>query len=104
MPFWVYILHCADGSYYVGHTDNLEDRIHQHKFGAIVGYTRSRRPVHLAYSQEFQTRDEAFAVERQLKGWTREKKAALIRGDGEGLKRLARGRNRAVAHPSTSSG
>ena len=104
MAFWVYILQCADGSYYVGHSDNLEDRLLQHQSGALGGYTKTRRPVRLAYSQEFPTRDDAFAAERQIKGWTRKKKEALIRGDWDELRRLARGRQRASAHPSTSSG
>ena len=104
MAFWVYILECADGSYYVGHSDNLEERLQQHQSGALGGYTSTRRPVRLAYSQDFPTRDEAFAAERQIKGWTRRKKEALIRGDWEELRRLARGRQRGSAHPSTGSG
>jgi predicted GIY-YIG superfamily endonuclease len=99
MAFWVYILECADGSYYVGHTDTLDYRLQEHHSGAVSTYTRTRRPVRLAYSQDFPTRDEAFAAERQIKGWTRRKKEALIRGDWEELRRLARGR-----HPSTGSG
>ncbi len=99
MAFWVYILECADGSYYVGHSDNLAYRLEQHQSGAVSNYTRTRRPVRLAYSQDFPTRDEAFAAERQLKGWTRRKKEALIRGDWEELRRLAHGRQ-----PSTNSG
>ena len=104
MAFWVYILECADGSDYVGHSDNLEDRLLQHQSGALGGYTKTRRPVRLAYAQEFATRDEAFAAERQIKGWSRQKKAALIRSDWPELQRLARGRQRSWAHPSTSSG
>ena len=104
MAFWVYILQCADGSYYIGHSDNLEDRLLQHQSGALGGYTKNRRPVRLAYAQEFPTRDDAFAAEQQLKGWSRKKKEALIRGDWDELRRLARGRQRASAHPSTGSG
>ena len=104
MAFWVYILPCADGSYYVGHSDNLEDRLLQHRSGALGGYTKTRRPVRLAFSQELPTRDYAFAAERQIKGWSRKKKEALIRGDWEEPRRLARGRQRASAHPSTGSG
>ncbi len=98
------MLQCADGSYYVGHSDNLEDRLAQHQAGAFGGYTKSRRPVRLAYAQEFPTRDDAFAMERRVKGWTRRKKEALIRGDWEELRRPAHGRQRASAHPSTGSG
>ena len=62
MPFWVYVLRCTDGSYYTGHTDNLESRLGQHNTGAIVGcYTFRRRPLTLAFSQEFVTRGSAGA-------------------------------------------
>jgi len=78
MAFWVYILVCADGSYYTGHTDNLEHRIAQHNAAEIEGYTRSRVPVKLVFSQECATREEALAAERRLKGWSRAKKEALL--------------------------
>jgi len=104
VAFWVYILQCADGSYYVGYSDNLEDRLHQHQSGALGGYTKTRRPVALVYSQDFSTRDDVFAAEHQIKGWSRKKKEALIRGDWEELRRLARNRQRASARPSTGSG
>jgi predicted GIY-YIG superfamily endonuclease len=71
MGFWVYMLRCGDNSFYIGHTDNLEMRIVQHEAGDCAGYTSSRRPVYLVYSQEFQTRDEALRAERQIKGWSR---------------------------------
>ena len=90
MGFWVYILSCADGSYYIGHTDNLETRIAQHQTGEIEGYTSTRLPVELVFSSEFPTRDEAVAAERQIKGWSRKKKDALIRGDWADLVRLSR--------------
>ena len=64
-PFFVYLLRCADGSYYVGHTDELERRVAQHQAGEVEGYTRERRPVELAWSQETATREEALAAERQ---------------------------------------
>jgi predicted GIY-YIG superfamily endonuclease len=89
MSFWVYILRCADRSYYTGHTDNLEERIAKHQMGEIEGYTSTRRPVKLLFSEEFSTRAEALAVERQIKGWTRRKKEALIRGDWSEVSRLA---------------
>ena len=100
----VYILGCCDRSYYVGQTDDLEARVEQHQSGELGGYTASRRPVRLLYAQDFPTRDDAFAAERQLKGWSRKKKEALIRGDWEELRRLARGPRPDRAHPSTSSG
>ena len=85
----MYILRCADSSYYTGHTDNLEERIAKHQMGEIEGYTSTRRPVKLLFSEEFSTRAEALAVERQIKGWTRRKKEALIRGDWSEVSRLA---------------
>jgi len=101
MAFWVYLLRCADGSYYIGHTDNLEKRVQEHQSGESGGYTSNRRPVQLMFSQDFPTREEAFAAERQIKGWSRAKKEALIRTDWNELRRLARGRSRERAHPST---
>ncbi len=91
MSFWVYILRCADGSYYTGHTDNLESRIAQHSSGAIPNcYTFNRRPLECVFSQDFVTREEALASEQQIKGWGRKKKEAMIRGDWAEVSRLAR--------------
>ncbi len=99
--FWVYILRCADNSYYTGHTDNLEKRIGEHQTGACAGYTSTRLPVELAWSQECPTREEALAAELQLKGWGRKKKEAMMRGDWMEVSRLAKGKS---VHPSTGSG
>lgn len=74
MTFFVYILRCADGSYYVGHTDDLETRIAAHERGEIKGYTRKRRPIELVFAEEVRTREEALARERQVKGWSRAKR------------------------------
>ncbi len=106
MSFWVYILRCADNSYYTGHTDNLEKRIGEHQNGLYGGYTASRLPVELVFSQECVTREEALAAEQQIKGWGRKKKEAMIRGDWAEVSRLAKGYDRdgAPVHPSTSSG
>ena len=90
MSFWVYIVRCADGSYYTGHTDNLEHRIAMHQHGDIPGYTSKRRPVELVYSQPCSTREEALGAELQIKGWSRAKKEALIRADWEAVSALAR--------------
>ncbi|MBN2712861.1 MAG: GIY-YIG nuclease family protein [Planctomycetes bacterium] len=91
MTFWVYILQCSDGSYYTGHTDDLERRIVEHSQGEYMGcYTYSRRPVRLVFSQEFGSREEALASEMQIKGWSRKKKEALIRCDWEEISRLSR--------------
>ena len=93
MAFWVCIPQCADASYYVGHTDDLHVRVAQHQSGEFQGYTKSRRPVSLVYSESFATREDAFAAERQLKGWGRKKKEALIAGDWERLRLLAQRRS-----------
>jgi len=102
MAFWAYILLCADGSYYTGHTDNLDARIGAHRSGAFEGYTRQRRPVTLVWSQDFATRLEALDAERQIKGWSRAKKEALIASDWQALTRLARNRQ-AEPRPSRLS-
>ena len=92
MAFWVYILRCSDGSYYTGHTDNLEKRMAEHQTGEIPCYASKRLPVELAFSQEFQSRVEALERERQVKGWGRKKKEALIRGNWAEISRLAQSR------------
>lgn len=95
MPFWVYIVRCRDGSYYTGHTDNLERRIGQHELGEIRGcYTERHRPIKLVFSEECGTREEALTAEFQIKGWSRKKKEALIKKDWQELKRLAKGKNK----------
>jgi predicted GIY-YIG superfamily endonuclease len=79
---FVYILRCADGTYYVGSTTNLELRVWQHNThdqGAL--YTRKRRPVVLVWAAEFESIAEAFAFEKRVQGWSRVKREALIRGD-----------------------
>ena len=93
MSFYVYMLRCVDYSYYVGHTDDLERRIAQHNAGEIPGYTEGRRPVRLVFVQEFASRKEALAAERQLKGWSRAKKEALILENWGRLRLLARSRS-----------
>lgn len=99
MSFWVYILRCTDNSYYTGHTDNLEKRIAEHQSGEVEGYTSTRLPVVLVFSQEFPSREEAKACERQIKEWNRRIKEALMRADWAEIARLARKK-----HPSTGSG
>jgi predicted GIY-YIG superfamily endonuclease len=97
--FWTYMLKCSDGRYYIGHTDNLDKRMSEHHLGELPCFTKSRRPVTLVWSSWFESRDAAFTFERQIKGWRREKKEALIRGDFNALPGLAK-----TARPSTSSG
>ncbi len=90
MTFWAYMLHCAGGSFYVGHTDDLERRIAEHETGVLPGFTRNHRPVKLVWSDAFPSRYEALSAERKIKGWSRAKKLALIRGDWGEISRLAK--------------
>ena len=92
MAFWVYMLQCADQSYYCGHTDDLEKRISEHEGGELRGYTSTRRPVRVVFTQECPSREEAPAAELQIKGWNRKKKQALISGDWAEISKLARRR------------
>ena len=95
---YLYMLRCADGSYYVGSTrTDLEFRVAQHDAGALGGYTAERRPVSLVFSQHFESISDAIAAERQVKGWSRAKKEALISGDWDRVSMLAR---RGRPHPS----
>ncbi len=93
MDAFVYMLRCSDGSYYVGSArGSLERRVDQHNAGTFGGYTSTRRPVVLVYAQDFSRITEAIEAERKLKGWSRAKKEALIAGDFERLKGLAKSR------------
>lgn len=87
--FSAYLLRCADGSHYCGHTDDLERRLAEHASGAFGGYTATRLPVELVWSQDFQTRHEAHTAERTIKGWSRAKKEGLAAGDRAAMERLA---------------
>ena len=100
MAFWTYMLHCRAGTFYTGHTDNLERRLAEHQSGLVRGFTQALHPLELVWSQEFQTRYEALTAERRIKGWSRPKKLALIRGDWGTISRLAKSKD----GPSTSSG
>ena len=85
----MYILLCADGSYYTGSTNNLESRLAQHQSGDGANHTKKRLPVQLLYFEEFDRVDEAFYREKQIQGWSRTKKEALIKGQSDELKKLA---------------
>jgi predicted GIY-YIG superfamily endonuclease len=103
LQIYVYMLRCSDGSYYVGLTRaGLDTRLADHQSGRYPGYTHFRRPVELVWSADFLWLKDAIACERRIKGWRREKKEALIRGDLEALKILAR--TARTSHPSTGSG
>jgi putative endonuclease len=92
MGIYVYMLRCADNSYYIGSAtgDDLQPRIDQHNAGAFPGYTFHRRPVVLVRSEHFDRITDGIAAERQIKGWSRAKKEALIRNDWRTISHLSR--------------
>ena len=93
MGAWLYILKCADKSYYTGTTRaDLDKRVGEHQSGAFDGYTALRLPIVLAYSEYFDRIVDAIAAERRIKGWSRAKKEALIAGDFSRLQAAARRR------------
>ena len=101
---FMYILECSDGSYYVGSTRNLEERLRQHQAGEGAVYTRRRGPVCLVFVQEFQRIDEAYAMEKRVQGWSRAKRQALIAGALNELPRLSRKDFGAIRPRSSSAG
>ncbi len=119
-PFFVYLLNCADRSYYCGHTDDIETRMQQHDLSES-GYVSTRKPFNLVWQGEFETREGAIAFEQQIKGWSRAKKEALIAEDWDRIQELAKSKKsvrpelvegsasdkrlrQAQPDPSTSSG
>jgi putative endonuclease len=89
--YYIYILKCIDNSYYTGITNNLERRIQEHNEGLNTAfYTYNKRPLLLVYQSVFNNPNEAIAFEKQIKGWSRKKKEALINGDIELLKVLSK--------------
>jgi putative endonuclease len=90
---YLYILRCADSSYFVRTTrKRLEERVAEHNAGQHGGYTAARRPVALAFAQHFENITDAIAAERQVKGWSRAKKEAVIEGEWHRLPELAKRR------------
>lgn len=89
MEGYVYILLCADGSYYTGSTKYLEKRLAQHQAGEGANHTKKRLPVKLLYYEVYSRIDQAFYREKQIQGWSRKKKEALINGTPELLPKLA---------------
>lgn len=85
----MYILECSDGTFYTGSTKNIEARIWQHQNGEGANYTKNRLPVRLLYLEEYDRMDTAFGREKQVQGWGRKKKKALINGDFDSLPKLA---------------
>ena len=103
MAAWVYMLRCADGSYYTGCTTNIDQRMNEHQAGVYRGYTSSRRPVDLAWLEEFADVNQAIDVERKLKGWSRKKKEALIKGDFDLIHELAQSKEMVERRKKRSS-
>ena len=86
---YTYILKCSDNSYYTGSTKNLEQRLWQHQNGQGANHTKNRLPIVLVYVENYERVDEAFAREKQIQGWSRKKKEALIEGNMEKLRCLS---------------
>src|SRR5258708_6630867 len=105
MGAFVYMLRCADGSFYVGSAtgEDLTPRIAQHQAGTFEGYTSLRRPVELVWSEYFDRITDAIAAERQIKGWSRAKKEAPISSDWSSLQRLSKRRGGNPRNEKTSS-
>ena len=93
MKGYMYILECSDGSYYTGSTIDIDIRLAQHQNGEGANHTKKRLPVKLVYYEEFQRIDEAFRREKQVQGWNRKKKEALINETPNELNPLAQCRN-----------
>lgn len=93
----MYILKCADGSYYTGSTNNLDMRIAEHQSGEGANYTKTRLPVELVYCEEFSRIEDAFLREKQVQGWSRKKKEALMQGHFDRLSDLARSKKARAA-------
>jgi putative endonuclease len=100
MKGYMYILKCADGSYYTGSTKNLERRLQQHQNGEGANHTKKRLPVELVYFEVFDRIDQAFYREKQIQGWSRKKKEALMRQDFDALHELAKCRNESAGFDS----
>ena len=90
MKGYTYILRCSDDSYYTGSTNDIDKRIAQHQAGEGANYTKKRLPIELIYFEEFQRVDEAFLREKQIQGWSRAKKEALIKGNFQKLQEASK--------------
>ena len=103
MKGFVYVLKCSNGKYYTGSTKNLEKRLWQHQNGEGSNFTKAHLPVELVYVEEFERIDDAFYREKQIQGWSRKKKEALIAKDFDLLHELAKSASTSSATDSTSS-
>ncbi len=101
--YYVYILKCSDHSYYTGVTNNIERRLYEHQSGLdLKAYTHNKRPVELVFCEFFNEVNQAIAFEKQVKGWTRKKKEAIIEGNWGKLKELAQCKN--ISHFKNNGG
>jgi putative endonuclease len=101
---WLYVLKCSDDSHYVGTTrTDLDARVGAHQAGHFGGYTSTRRPVTLVYSENFERIQDAIAAERKVKGWSRAEKEVLIAGQFQRLRELSKRRTPFSAPASSSS-
>ena len=103
MKGFVYILKCANGSYYTGSPTNLEKRLWQHKNGEGAKFTKAHLPIELVYTEEFSRIEDAFYREKQIQGWSRKKKEALISGNFNALHKLAECKNASLASAPLSN-
>src|SRR5690554_3700622 len=94
MLAYVYILQCSNGQYYTGSTKNIEKRLAEHQAGVGANFTKKHRPVKLVYYETFQRVEEAFLREKQIQGWSRKKKEALINTKPDNLLKLAECQNK----------
>jgi putative endonuclease len=99
---WIYIVECTDGSFYTGSTIDLERRLWEHNEGLGANYTRKKRPVRLVFAEESDSVEAAFRREKQVQGWSRAKKLAVIARNFEALPELSKAYERRF--PSTGSG
>jgi predicted GIY-YIG superfamily endonuclease len=88
--WFTYILQCADGSFYIGHTDDPKERVSKHNSGRAAKWTACRLPVKLMYVESFKTLEESISRELQIKKWSKAKKEALVTGNIKKLKSLAK--------------
>ena len=104
MAFWTYLLLCADGQYYTGHTDDLERRFGEHQSGVVKGFTSSRLPVELVWADYFHSREEAIENELRIKKWSKAKKLALAAQDWASLSYYSKApKERGATPPGISS-
>jgi putative endonuclease len=87
---YMYILLCSNGKYYTGSTNDLERRLEEHQMGVGANFTRNHLPVKLVYYEEFDRIEDAFYREKQIQGWSRKKKEALIKGEQSRLPKLSK--------------